>query len=57
MDQSYESEFTVFMDQFLKQHPEVAEEQMHRWHLEWDPKIRLPDEEDEVDLVPHVPMD
>ena len=52
MDRIYDSEFTTFMDRFLKQHPQVAEDQMYRWHLDWDPKEIPPDQQDmEADLV------
>jgi len=39
MDKAYVSDFTKFMDQFLKVHPEVVEEQMSSWASFWDLKI------------------
>lgn len=53
MDKTYDSEFTQFMNSFLKQHPEVASDQMYRWHLEWDPKeISSEPREEETERVP-----
>ncbi len=57
MDKAYESEFSRFMDLFLRQHPEAAAEQMRRWHLDWDPKLHPAERDEEDDLVPYVPMD
>ena len=53
MQQIYASEFTLFMTRFLQQHTEVAEEQMRRWHLDWDPKPEATEMQDnEEELVP-----
>lgn len=35
MNRDYVSEFTRFIDAYLKQHPEVVEEQMRGWNADW----------------------
>lgn len=42
MDTGYVSEFTVFIGQYLEQHPQVVEEQQRGWRSFWTPKIDLP---------------
>lgn len=42
MDTGYVSEFTVFINQYLEQHPQVVEEQQRGWRFFWAPKIDLP---------------
>ena len=41
MDRSYVSEFTLFMNQYLEQHPEVVKDQQRRWDLDWYPEVDL----------------
>ena len=41
----YESEYTVFMRDLLKQHPEWAEDQLVGRALLWDKKIDLAEQE------------
>lgn len=45
MGKAYVSEFTIFMDQYLKEHPEVVEEQKLGWASFWQRKaeIRAPE--------------
>ncbi len=31
-------EFTAFMDQYLKVHPEVVRDQQRGWNIYWNPK-------------------
>jgi len=38
MNKAYVSDFEIFMNQFLKEHPEVAEEQMRGWRSFWEVK-------------------
>lgn len=38
MEKNYVSEFTVFMDRYLKEHPEVVKDQQHGWDIYWNPK-------------------
>jgi Protein of unknown function (DUF3460) len=44
MDKYYVSEFTAFMDRYLKQHPEVVEDQRRIWSDYWGPKKVDPEE-------------
>jgi hypothetical protein len=39
MDSAYVSEFTLFMNQFLEQHPEVVKDQQRGWNFSWRPEI------------------
>jgi len=41
MGQAYVSEFAEFMDRYMKEHPEVVEEQRHGWDFFWEPKVDL----------------
>lgn len=34
----YVSEFEQFLDSYIAQHPEVAEDQMRGWYIWWDHK-------------------
>lgn len=56
-DQSeYTSEFTQFIDAFLKQHPEVVQDQRKGWNIFWDKKVDLAELEDaRQDSVPAKP--
>ena len=47
MDRLYVSEFTQFMDRFLADHPEVVEDQRHRWPLFWE-RLESPGKEPEI---------
>ena len=38
MDKRYVSEFMVFMDAYLKEHPEVVKDQRHEWGIYWNPR-------------------
>ncbi len=40
-DEIYVSEFTEFMDGYLKKHPEVVEDQQRGWNIYWNPKVDL----------------
>jgi hypothetical protein len=37
MNSLYVSEFTVFINQYLKRHPEVVEQQQRGWNDDWQP--------------------
>ncbi len=37
MNDCYVSEFTVFINQYLEQHPEVVEQQQRGWNDDWQP--------------------
>ena len=39
MTKPYISEFESFMNQFLKEHPEVSEEQRRNWRSFWEAEI------------------
>ena len=53
MDRNYVSEFTVFMNQFLQDHPEVVKDQQFGWNIYWNPKgSRAEPNEAEEDRVP-----
>jgi hypothetical protein len=39
MDKAYVSEFTGFMNRYLKKHPEVVEEQRRDWNFFWNTKV------------------
>lgn len=39
MDGNYVSEFTLFMNQYLEQHPEVVKDQQRRWNSYWYPEV------------------
>ena len=39
MNKAYVSDFEIFMNQFLKEHPEVVEEQRRGWRSFWEVKI------------------
>lgn len=39
MQKSYVSEFTVFMNHYLEEHPEVVEDQHRGWNIYWDHKV------------------
>jgi hypothetical protein len=41
MDKAYVSEFMNFMNQYLKEHPEVVEEQRRGWNFFWNAKVDL----------------
>jgi len=38
MDKHYVSEFMVFIDAYLKEHPEVVKDQRRGWDIFWKPK-------------------
>jgi len=52
MDRAYVSEFTLFMDRYLQQHPEVVKDQQRGWNLGWpceiDPIARQETERDRL---------
>ena len=37
----YVSEFTQFMDTFLKEHPAVVENERRGWYIFWDRRVDL----------------
>ena len=37
MRADFDSEFTEFLNKFLAEHPEVAEDQEHEWDHLWNP--------------------
>jgi len=41
MDKSYVSEFTIFINRYLEEHPEVVEDQRRGWDIYWNPEIDL----------------
>lgn len=52
MDKAYVSEFTLFMNRYLEQHPEVVEDQRRGWRFGWEPKVEPEAERDaELDLA------
>jgi len=53
MDKAYVSEFTVFMSQFLEQHPEVVKDQQRGWDFGWRPQVDpVAQQEAEQDRAP-----
>lgn len=53
MDRNYVSEFTIFMNRYLEQHPEVVKDQQSGRDFGWHPKIDLvARQESELDRVP-----
>lgn len=53
IDREYVSEFTEFMDRFLKEHPEVARDQQLGRSLYWDRKVDFKSlDEAAGDIVP-----
>jgi len=45
MNREYVSEFTVFMNRYLEDHPEAVKEQHRGWRIYWDHKIDLAEQE------------
>lgn len=41
MESGYVSEFTLFMNQYLAEHPEVVEDQKRGWDMYWSRKIDI----------------
>ncbi|HEX5338087.1 MAG TPA: DUF3460 family protein, partial [Gallionella sp.] len=41
MSKGYVSEFSVFMDRYLHEHPEAAKEQCRDWDEDWHPRNDL----------------
>lgn len=39
MKTGYVSEFTFFINQYLAEHPEVADDQKRGWNIYWNPKV------------------
>ncbi len=35
MDKAYVSEFAIFIDHYLHDHPEVAQDQQYGWDIYW----------------------
>ncbi len=54
MDRNYVSEFTLFMNHYLDQHPEVVKAQKLGWDFDWNPEFVDPvaQREAEEDRVP-----
>jgi hypothetical protein len=53
MDKNYVSEFTVFMNQYLAQHPEVVQDQQRGWDFGWHPEVDpVAQQEAEQDRAP-----
>ncbi len=38
MDKAYVSEFAIFMDHYLHDHPAVRSDQVYGWDLFWKPQ-------------------
>lgn len=38
-DKAYVSEFTVFMNRYLADHPEVVDDQRRGWNIFWDRNV------------------
>ncbi|HYP67378.1 MAG TPA: DUF3460 family protein [Thiobacillaceae bacterium] len=64
MEKSYVSEFTVFMNHYLEEHPEVVEDQQRGWNIYWNHEVdfeelkeaeedRVPDDSYGFNPVPH----
>lgn len=55
--EEYRSEFTNFMDGYLREHPEVVDDQRHGWYIWWDHDVDLAEEQkarrDSVPLPPY----
>ena len=52
----YVSEFDQFLNSYLKQHPEVEEDQMRGWYIWWDRRLNLDElEKERKDTVPAKP--
>ncbi len=53
----YRSEFTGFMDAYLRAHPEVVDDQRHGWYIWWDRDVDLREakkaKQDTVALPPY----
>ncbi|MBZ2209437.1 DUF3460 family protein [Massilia soli] len=53
----YVSEFEQFLDHYIAQHPEVAEDQMRGWYIWWDHKQdiaeRAREQRDSVAVKPY----
>lgn len=53
----YVSEFDQFLDRFLRQHPEVPEDQQRGWYIWWDHRVDLDEldkqREDSVAVKPY----
>ena len=53
MSKAYISEFELFMNQYLKDHPEVVEERMRNWRSFWEARVTpAPMKIDSRDIVP-----
>lgn len=39
MKDNYVSEYTVFINRYLAEHPEVVEDQKRGWDIWWDKKV------------------
>lgn len=53
MDRAYVSEFTAFMEGFLKEHPEVIDDQWVGREIYWDKQVDFADwKKTEEDRVP-----
>lgn len=38
-ESGYISEFTLFMQDFIKEHPDVVADQRLAWHIHWDHQV------------------
>jgi len=53
MKKNYVSEFMVFMNRYLKEHPEVVEDQHRGWNIYWNHEVDFEElKEAEEDQVP-----
>lgn len=52
----YVSEFTRFIDGFMKAHPQVEQDQRHGWYIWWDHNVDLDERERQgKDTLPQKP--
>ncbi len=53
MEKGYVSDFTVFMNRYLKEHPEVVEDQQRGWNIYWNHAVDFEElKEAEEDRAP-----
>lgn len=53
MDKAYVSEFTLFMNRYLEQHPEVIEDQLRGWRFGWEQEVEPEAQRNaELDIAP-----
>ena len=54
MESNYVSEFALFMNRYLADHPEVVEDQQRGWNIYWDKNVDFSDmKKADKDFVPN----